>query len=101
VQPGSGELSAGFGELGPDRGEGMVVERRDGLHTGGQALGERPMVEGERDTDQGREYRGVVGVDADGFEAVELIEQRPSPLALAPGEEKPDGGVERERDVRG
>ena len=75
-----------------------MVERRDGLHTGGQALGERPVVEGERDADQGRQYRCVVGVDAGGLEAVELIEQRPGLLDLAPGEEKPGGGVERERD---
>ena len=71
----------------------MFVGRDDRFHAGEQALGERPVVEGERNAQQGRQYRRVVGVGADGVEPVELLQHRPRLLVLAQGEQDlGDGG---------
>ena len=48
--------AAGFSELGPGRGQSMLVERGggDGFETRDQPLGERQVVERGPDAEQGR-----------------------------------------------
>ena len=95
---GVGLLARGLDELRLGRGEGVFVERGDRFHARGQALGERPVVEGERDPEQARQAPHVIGIDASAVELVELAQQLLRLLALAPREEKLGDGGERERD---
>ncbi len=90
-------LTGGFGELGLGRGERVLVDGVDGLDARREPLGERHVVESERDAQQGRQRPCVVEVGADSASSVELVQQRLRLLGSALGEQELGGGGKRER----